>query len=80
MFKKKRAEISLTVIIAACICLLVLVVLLFIFADRIGAFVFGVKSCESQAGVCKTSCDAGEPIVQKTSCDKLKQICCVKLT
>lgn len=80
MFRKKRAEISLNVVIVAAICLLVLVVLLFIFSDRIAAFVTGVKSCTSQAGVCKTSCDAGEPIVQKTSCDKLNQVCCVKIT
>ncbi len=80
MFNKKRAEISLNVIIVAAICLLVLIVLLFIFSDRIGAFALGVKSCTSQSGVCKTSCDAGEPIVQKTDCDRTNKVCCVKLT
>ena len=80
MFKRK-ADLSINVIIVAALALIVFVVLAAMFTGKSRIFSSGLESCTSKQGTCETSCDGA--IVSNTDCGKGKEsgnpICCIKV-
>jgi hypothetical protein len=86
MKTRKKAELSINIIIVAVIALLVLVVVSFIFMEKIREFVFGIKDCKSSGGECYygDSCPGGSAAIPKSVChgenDKAdsSKVCCTQ--
>jgi len=75
---KKRANLSMQVIIVAILLLVVLVVLGVIFGESMKEFFTGVKDCSSKGGSCvlKSSCSTGG-VIFGPKCDTAGEVCCL---
>ena len=79
---KKGVELSMNVIIIAAIGLLVLVILAVLVINSSTNFRAGTQSCNSQGGICKSSCDTtvdGGQISPASGCTSSDKPTCCKI-
>jgi hypothetical protein len=77
---KRKADLSVNVIIVAALALVVFVVLAAIFTNKTRDFSSTLSSCTSKQGQCLASCEGGS-MIGNTDCEKEKPgtSCCVKV-
>jgi hypothetical protein len=82
---KRKADLSVNVIIVAALALAVFVVLATLFTNKSKDFSSGINSCASKQGKCtgtenQKECGQGQATIPNTNCEKEKKgICCVQV-
>jgi hypothetical protein len=76
---KKKADLSITMIVAVVIALVLLLVVLGITTGRLKLFGKTTNSCPSRGGECDSSCTSNEVEIPGTSCTDDGEKCCQKV-